>query len=113
GVYAQAIGDIEHGVEVMAEGVGQPGGLAQAGLKGKVAAAARGMIKGAADSAGDVDGVAGLGGGAEDRAAGWVGDADDGDRERERGVGGGEGGDVAADEGAVEVAGPAGDGVEE
>lgn len=38
GVAAEAVGEIDHGVEVGPEGVGEPLGLTDAGLKGEVAA---------------------------------------------------------------------------
>ncbi len=100
-------------MEVLAQCVGEPGCFAEAGFEGKMAAAAGGLVEGVADGAGDVNRVAGFGGGAEDRAAGRVGGAEDGDGEGERRIRGWEGGDVAADERAAKVAGPAGDGVEE
>ena len=109
-VASEAVGDIEHGVEVWTERIGEGDGLAHARLESQVAAGGEGV----AEAAGDVNVVAALSAGAGDGAAGGVGVADErgGEDERARGVGGGRG-DVAADERAVKVQGPVGEALAE
>lgn len=94
-------------MEVRAEQIGECAGFGEARLEGEVLSEAGGPVEGVAEVAGHVDAVAGVCAGTENGAAGLVRAADDGDGEGERVGGVREGGDVAADQGAVPMLGPA------
>ena len=69
GVAAETVGDIDHGVEVVAEHVCECAGLAKAGLEDEVST----RLVGVADAACDIHGVSRFGCGTEDGAADGVG----------------------------------------
>src|SRR5205807_183072 len=83
GVAPEAIGDVDHGVQVFAERVAEELGLGEARLEGEMLSTRERV----ADAPGDPELVAGPGGGAQDWTSRGVRVADDGDAERERGAG--------------------------
>lgn len=71
-------------MKVLSERIGECAGFGNAGFEGEVLAETGRWVERATEFAGDVDAVAGLCAGAEDRAAGGVRAAEDGDGECER-----------------------------
>lgn len=84
GVAAQAVAEVDEGVEIGAQDVGEGGGFADAGLEAQVFAG----VERSADSACDEDAVALLGAGAGHAPPNGVGSAQDGDSE-DQGAGSG------------------------